>query len=118
MELKKANLHMDYVKCQINTQITLEEDKNISDRNPDADRILMEQGNVIVEELRPATDSLFMKGKLAYEVLYSSDDDGKLNHIQGEIPWEEKVRIEGMETTDHPQVSLTLTLARLLRNLL
>lgn len=104
MELKKANLHMDYVKCQINTQITLEEDKNISDRNPDADRILMEQGNVIVEELRPATDSLFMKGKLAYEVLYSSDDDGKLNHIQGEIPWEEKVRIEGMETTDHPQV--------------
>ena len=36
MELKKANLHMDHVKCQINTQITLEEDKNISDRNPDA----------------------------------------------------------------------------------
>lgn len=104
MELKKANLHMDHVKCQINTQITLEEDKNISDRNPDADRILMEKGNVMIEELRPAADSLFMKGKLVYEVLYSSDDDGRLYRVQSEIPWEEKVRVEGMETTDNPQV--------------
>ena len=105
MELKKANLHMDYVKCQINTQITLEEDKNISDRNPDADRILMEKGRVIIEEKRPATDSLFMKGKLIYEVLYSSDDaEGRLYRMQGEIPWEEKVRVEGMEVVDNPQV--------------
>ena len=60
---------MDYVKCQINTQITLEEDKNISDRNPDADRILMEKGRVIVEEKRPATDTLYMKGfSSAHEV--------------------------------------------------
>lgn len=105
MELRKANLHMDYVKCQINTQITLEEDKNISDRNPDADRILMEKGRVIIEEKRPATDSLFMKGKLIYEVLYSSDDaEGRLYRMQGEIPWEEKVRVEGMEVVDNPQV--------------
>ena len=105
MELKKANLHMDHVKCQINTQITLEEDKNISDRNPDADRILLEKGRVVIEEMRPAVESLYLKGKLNYEVLYSSDDDeGKLYRIQGEIPWEEKVRVEGMESTDNPQV--------------
>ena len=104
MELKKANLHMDYVKCQINTQITLEEDKNISDRNPDAERILMEKGRVIMEELRPATDSLFMRGSLVYEVLYASDHDGRLYRVQGEIPWEEKIRVEGMEATDQPQV--------------
>lgn len=109
MELKKANLHMDQVKCQINTQITLEEDKNISDRNPDADRILMENGRVVIEELRPATDSLSMKGKLIYEVLYSSDDENdRLYRIQGEIPWEEKVRVDGMENIDNPQVQATI----------
>ena len=109
MELKKANLHMDHVKCQINTQITLEEDKNISDRNPDADRILLEKGRVIIEEMRPAAESLYLKGKLNYEVLYSSDDDeGKLYRIQGEIPWEEKVRVEGMESTDTPQVTANI----------
>ena len=105
MELKKASLHMDQVKCQLNTQITLEEDKNISDRNPDAGRILMEKGRVVIEEVRPATDSLSMKGKLVYEILYSSDDESeRLYRIQGEIPWEEKVRAEGMETFDNPQV--------------
>ena len=104
MELKKANLHMDHVKCQINTQITLEEDKNISDRNPDADRILMENAKIVIEELRPAADSLFMKGKLVYEVLYSSQEEGKLYPMQGEIFWEEKVKVEGMEATDTPQV--------------
>ena len=105
MELKKASLHMDQVKCQLNTQITLEEDKNISDRNPDAGRILMEKGRVVIEEVRPATDSLSMKGKLVYEILYSSDDESeRLYRIQGEIPWEEKVRAEGMETFDNTQV--------------
>ena len=109
MELKKANLHMDRVKCQINTQITLEEDKNISDRNPDADRILMESGRVVIEELRPATDSLAMKGKLEYEVLYSSDEEnGRLYRIQGEIPWEEKIRVDGMENIDNPQVQANI----------
>ena len=105
MELKKASLHMDQVKCQLNTQITLEEDKNISDRNPDAGRILMEKGRVIIEEVRPATDSLSMKGKLVYEVLYTSEDDtDRLYRVQGEIMWEEKVRVEGMESIDTPQV--------------
>ena len=107
MELKKASLHMDQVKCQINTQITLEEDKNISDRNPDAERLLMEKGRVVVEDVRPGTDSLAMKGKLEYEVLYSSEDGNRgLYRIQGEIPWEEKVRVERMETMDNPQVAV------------
>ena len=109
MELKKANLHMDQVKCRINTQITLEEDKNISDRNPDAERILMERGRVVIEELRAGMDSLSMKGKLVYEVLYSSDDENAgLYRIQGEIPWEEKIRAEGMEAIDNPQVQASI----------
>lgn len=109
MELKKANLHMDQVKCQINTQITLEEDKNISDRNPDAARILLEKGRVVMEDVRPGTDSLSMKGKLEYEVLYSSEEGSRnLYRIQGEIPWEEKVRVEGMEAMDTPQVTATI----------
>ena len=100
---------MDQVKCQINTQITLEEDKNISDRNPDAARILLEKGRVMMEDVRPGMDSLSIKGKLEYEVLYSSEEgERSLYRIQGEIPWEEKVRVEGMETMDNPQVTATI----------
>ena len=109
MELKKANLHMDQVKCQINTQITLEEDKNISDRNPDAASILMEKGRVVIEDIRPGKDNLSMKGKLVYEVLYTAEDEeGRLYRIQGEILWEEKVRADGMENIDSPQIQVNI----------
>lgn len=109
MELKKANLHMDQIKCQINTQITLEEDKNISDRNPDAANILMEKGRVIIEDIRPGKDSLSMKGKMVYEILYASEDEKVgLYRMQGEIPWEEKVRAEGMESIDSPQIQANI----------
>lgn len=100
---------MDQVKCQINTQITLEEDKNISDRNPDASAILAEKGRVILEDIRPGKDVLSMKGKLLYEVLYAADtEEERLYRVQGEIPWEEKVRVDGMENTDFPQIQANL----------
>ena len=75
MELKKANLHMDQIKCQVNAQITLEEDKNISDRNPDAISILTEKGRILIEEIRPGTDMVSVKGKMLYDVLYISDEE-------------------------------------------
>lgn len=109
MELKKANLHMDRVKCQINTQITLEDDKNISDRNPDASDILMEKARVVIEDVRPGKDSLSMKGRLLYEVLYAAEDEnGRLYRVQGEIPWEEKVRAENMDNIDTPQIQANI----------
>ena len=109
MELKKANLHMDRIKCRINTQITLEEDKNISDRSPDAISILMENGKVVIEEVRPMTDNVILRGKFQYEVLCESDVAVKrLFRVQGEIPWEEKIRVDGMESMDTPMVNATL----------
>ena len=92
MELKKVNLHMDRIKCRINTQITLEEDKNISDRSPDVISILMENGKVVIEEVRPMADNVILRGKFQYEVLCESDVALKrLFRVQGEIPWEESV---------------------------
>lgn len=109
MELRKANLHMDQIKCQINTQITLEEDKNISDRNPDASHILIEKGKVIIEDIRPGKDVLNMKGKMVYEILYAAEgEEEKLYRMQGEIDWEEKVHVDGMENIDTPQVTANL----------
>lgn len=109
MELKKANLHMDQIKCQTNAQITLEEDKNISDRNPDAVSILMEKGRILMEEVRSGKDMVSVKGKMIYEVLYHSDEEqGRIYRIQGEIPWDEKIRVEGMDTLDQPRVKVEI----------
>lgn len=109
MELKKINLHRDRMKCKTNTQITLEEDKNISDRNPDVATILLQNSKVIQDEIRPMADYLLFRGRLQYEILCAADmEQRKLFRIQGEIPIEEKVRVEGMENIDNPKVEVTL----------
>lgn len=101
MELVKANLHRNQLRCQVSTQLTLEEDKNISDKNPDVTAILLEQGKIILDEVRPGKDQVFLKGRLLYEVLYSSEEEeNRLSGLQGEIPFEEKVRAEGIDTMD------------------
>ena len=40
MELVRKNIHMDRIKGQASTQITLEDDINISDSKPDASKLI------------------------------------------------------------------------------
>ena len=94
---------MDRNKCLINTQLTLEEDKNITDRNPDASRILLEKASPVFDEIRPGKDQVGLRGRLLYEVLYLSEEGG-LYRLQGELPFEEKIRAEGVEPGDGVEV--------------
>ena len=49
MELMKRNIHTDCMKCKANTQMTLEDDVIISDSRPDAAKLIMDRGNVIID---------------------------------------------------------------------
>lgn len=101
MEKIKSNLHMEQMKCSQAMQFVVEEDKNISDQNPDIIKVLMENGEILIDEVRPAKDTVEIKGKLIYHILYLSDEkERRISKIIGEILWEEKVRVEGVEATD------------------
>lgn len=101
MEKITSNLHREEIKCGDRLQFVVEEDKNISDQSPDIIKILMEEGELSIEEARPIKDGAELRGKLKYYVLYlTNEGEQKLNKISGEISWEEKVRVEGMEPTD------------------
>ena len=63
MELLKRNIHMDCRKCSASMETSLEKDHNISDVRPDAVRIIMDKGNVVIEEVRAREDRAFIKGK-------------------------------------------------------
>lgn len=104
MNLIKANLHMDRNKYLVNTRIILEEDKNISERNPDAVQILMEKAELLFEEIHPGKDQLHLSGRLPYEILYLAEG-GRLCRLSGEIPFEERLHVQGMEAMDEVEVS-------------
>ena len=51
MELIKKNIHMDRVKAQAVSQITLEEDINIPDQKPDVSSLCFDRATVTVDEV-------------------------------------------------------------------
>lgn len=92
MELIKKNIHMEQRIKWAASQISLEEDQNISDQKPDAYKIICKNACVKVEETKPVEEAVWIKGCLEYKVLYLTDEKEKqLCSMEGKIPFEEKI---------------------------
>ncbi len=100
MELEKKKIYMDRMKYRASTQIALEDDRNLQDNKPDITQILGQKGYIRLEELKPAADHVTMKGKLYYKVLYQSDEEQSICFVDGNIPFEEQVYMEGVRPED------------------
>lgn len=101
MELVKKRIHIDRTKCSAAIQIPLEDDINVTDTRPDVYQLIEEQGEIVIDEIRPAADHVFVKGKLQFGILYLSDDDVRRpSSMTGKIAFEEQVYMEGVTTAD------------------
>ena len=86
MELLKRNIHMDRVRNQNEIQFTLEEDRNIPEAKPDASMVISDMGEVILEEIRPVTDQVNVRGELQFQILFTSPEVNVPQVITGKIP--------------------------------
>ena len=86
---------MDRIKCKASTQITMEDDINITDSRPDVYQLIEEQGEVVIDEIRAVQDHVYVKGKLEFSVLYLSDDDVRRPaSMQGSIPFDQRILLK------------------------
>lgn len=100
---------MDRIKCKASTQITMEDDINITDSRPDVYQLIEEQGEVVIDEIRAVQDHVYIKGKLEFCVLYLSDDDVRRPaSMEGSIPFDEQIYMEGVVPTDSVSVKKDL----------
>lgn len=100
MELIKRNIHMDHLRCNASTQITLEDDMNVPDNKPDVEFILFNQGDVQIEEIRSMEDRAQINGKLHFHILYISDEEGrKVNVLDGSIPFQEQIYMDNLHNS-------------------
>lgn len=105
MELLKKNIHMDRIRCQAVSQITLEDDLNVPDNKPDVSTLNLEKGTVLIDEVRPGTDQVNIRGRLVFQILYHTDEDGSsLVQLEGKLPFEEKLNMQGVFSTDNVTV--------------
>ena len=109
MELVRKNIHMDRIKGQASTQITLEDDINISDSKPDASKLIYDRGNVVLEEVKVTEDHITLRGKLQFLVMYLTEGEQPMPaSMDGSLSFEEQIYAEGVQSGDSANVKWNL----------
>lgn len=109
MELVKKNIHMDRTVLSAGTQLTLDDDRNVADSKPDINTLVFEQGNVKIDEVRPANEHVAVKGRLIFNVIYHTNEgEVALAGLTGEIPFEEQVIMSGVTGMDNVEAKAVL----------
>ena len=91
------------------TQITLDDDIIVRDNKPDAIRIIYTKGEVRLEESKTGNKIVWITGKLHFCALYQSDNESRrLDSLEGDLPFQEKMVMEGVSELDDVSVEATL----------
>lgn len=113
---ERRQIHVICEKGRAVTQITLDDDHNLTEYKPDILKIVEEKGQVRFEEMKAAADAVYLRGALHFEVLYRcAAEDGGFARLSGDLPFQEHVRMEGAQEYDSvyadPQIEdLSITL--------
>lgn len=95
MELIKKNIHMNKLKCKTDIQLTFDDDFNVPDVKPDISKIIKEQGQINISDIKAMNGKVMVKGTLNFIVLYVSEDGSRpIHNIVGEIPFDEVVNMD------------------------
>ena len=108
MELVKKNIHFNRMAKEARNQITLEEDINIPDTKEDIESILFHNYRVVIEEVKVGDQKVHIRGKIIYSILYRSEETGRLCAIEGSIPIDEQLYMEGVGGSDKVMVKPTV----------
>ena len=101
MELEKSFIHKNDRIASAYAQATVEDDYNLPDYKPDLMKMIDAVGDVELEETKVGSQSVFVQGKLKFTVLYRGESGEKrISSLQGEIPFREKMNMDGVEELD------------------
>ena len=75
--------------------MTLDNDFNVPDVKPDIEHLVKEQGDIRINDVKTMNGKLVVKGTLAFNVIYISDDNSTpVHNLSGEIPFDEVINME------------------------
>lgn len=106
MEVIRQTMNFTHRKAEGNTQIIIDDDRNVPDANADIARIMKQASEVQIEMVRILPGKVSVRGKLTYHILYGSEDRGSysMHHLKGEVPFDEVINME--EVQDGDEVSI------------
>lgn len=99
MELVKKNIHFNRITKNAKNQITLEEDINLPDTKEDIENILIHKQRILIDEVKINEQKIHIRGRLIYSILYQSEETGRLCSLEGSLPIDEHLYMEGVENS-------------------
>ena len=109
MELNRHICTQLIEKAKSFSQITLDDDYIVRDNKPDVVRVIYSRGDIWVEDVKAGNQGLWITGKLRFSTLYQSDDENhRLESVNGEVPFQEKVMMDEVEEGDDVVVDMTI----------
>lgn len=96
MELLKKNIHMMREKGRTVHRVTLEDDCNVPDQQPDVERIIQNKALVKVDDVQVEADAVVITGTLQICALYVADTpEHQIGRLDTKIPFREKQSLPG-----------------------
>ena len=100
---------MSRQKARALWQMTLDDDYNVPDSMPDVQHIILRQGTLEITECKPEKDRAKLRGSLNFSVFYGDNSGEQIpSGIQGKIPFEEQIHMEGIQDGENIQVKWSL----------
>lgn len=100
MRLQKEYIHMNSLKEKRVTQITLDEDFIVPDAQPDIAELILDSGEIELEETRNSGERVLLRGQLRFAVLYQPAGGGRIQKLDGSVPFEEAVNLGEISDRD------------------
>ncbi len=91
---------MNQIKKSITTQITLEDDFNVPDINPDIDYTITDDSSIQMENIKVLEGRVLIMGHLDFKLLYVANENPPIVKMSGTIPIDETINAEGLADED------------------
>lgn len=108
MELIKSNIHMNKIIKNEAVSIHINHDERITEANPEISSIINHKETVTADNVTVRNNQIIINGTISYGLLYYTNEAGRLNGLEGEIPFEETVKINGLDEESDADVRVVV----------
>lgn len=108
MKLIKNHMNMNKVVGNTSIHFYINEEFTVSDVNQPVGNVIKEVANPVIDSVKVRDEQVAVYGVLNFAVLYTAEGNGMLQGLQGEIPFEEVIRMPNLKEENEVYVRITV----------